>query len=646
MGKDYRPDIDGLRAIAVVIVVLHHTRLLQGGFIGVDAFFVISGFLITRIILEEIAQGRFRLATFYRRRAQRLFPALFSMMAVSTLAAVCILFPNELVDFGTSLAYATFFVANVHFSSGDGYFADATDIVPLLHTWSLSVEEQYYLIFPLIVLLASKRGASAVRITIAALLFLSFGVSLFLMSADPSAAFYLFPPRAWELLVGCALGARMVPAIPLPYREPAAAIALAAFLLCAATYDKDMQFPGWTALVPCAAAAILIHSASFSTTRIASVLSTQPLVYLGLISYSLYLWHWPIIVFYKAAAGHHLSGLEKFLLIGASLAAAHLSWRFIERPFRQGSLKAANAFSYSAIGAATSCALAAMLLSTNGLASLYSEKTRRFAEFTYDYHDAYRSGVCFKNKKKEDARRHVDQACLALDPARPDFLILGDSHAAHYWAGFAREFPEINFLQATAGGCKPTLRSEDINFCREFMDQSIQFLKRVKVDAVILSARWNAESITELEETLIELAPLSPMTVVVGPIVAYHDHLPRLLARAAYLDNMEVVKSARNGNLRLVDVALADALKPMKGIRYISVIDLLCDASYDCATVDKQGLPLQFDTAHLTDGGAAYIAHEIRTHRLFDVASPTVVTAAPCSAGMMDSKPGRGPCQP
>jgi peptidoglycan/LPS O-acetylase OafA/YrhL len=629
MGREeYRPDIDGLRANAVAIVVLHHVRLLRGGFIGVDIFFVISGFLITRIILREIEDGSFTLTAFYRRRVRRLFPALFAMFAASSIASVLLLFPNELVEFGKALASATFFVANIFFYRGDGYFAEATDIVPLLHTWSLSVEEQFYIVFPLLILATSRLGSYVTLLAIGVLLLLSFALSVTLIAADQSAAFFLFPPRAWELLLGCALGARLAPPIPAHYRDPAAAVALAALLLCAAVYDKDMSFPGWSALAPCAAAAVLIHSASSSPTRIASFLSTRPLVYVGLISYSLYLWHWPIIVFYKAGTGHQLTGMEKCLLVVASLVVAHLSYRFVERPFREGSLKTAGAFSYSIAAASLSCLFFAIVLFSSGFASLYSDTVRRLAEFRYDYSDAYRSGTCFKNKKSDVALHHVDEACLALDSSRRDFLILGDSHAAHYWAGFKDVFPEINFLQATASGCKPTLKSDGVEFCREFMNKSIQFLRRAKVDAVILSARWDQASLPDLEETLHEIIKLAPATVILGPIAAYSDSLPKLLARAEYTEDDGLVRRARKEESRAIDRNIAAKLEPFETVRYISVIDLLCDGSFECITVDREGLPIQFDSAHLTRGGAAYIAQQIRHRRLFEV-SPLPLASKP-----------------
>jgi len=618
-SADYRPDIDGLRAIAVAIVVLHHVALARGGFIGVDVFFVISGYLITRIILREIESGSFSLLDFYTRRARRIFPALAAVLLASALAAAVLLFPNELTLFGKSLVHATFFVANIFFYREQGYFSLAADVTPLLHTWSLSVEEQFYIAFPLLLLLVSRLGRRARLGTMWALFVLSLALSVYLVKHDTPAAFFLFPPRAWELLLGCLLAARTVPEIPQRYREPVAVSALVAILITTFTYHEDTPFPGLRALVPCLAAAVLIHVGAKGSTRVGTLLASAPFVALGLISYSLYLWHWPLITFYKAYTGTHLEAPEKLMLCLASIAVAYASWRYIEQPFRTGSLRRGRIFSYSALAAVATCSCAVLFVATDGLANRYPESLRRIAAFKYDVGTNYRIGECFIDAKAPGAPTRVADKCLAIDKARADFLIIGDSHAAHYWSGFAEVFPEINFLQATANGCKPTYDGDGAPKCRSAMVHVLKdFLPHNHVDAVILSARWSRSNLGELLETIDTLKGRVPNIIVLGPIAGYDEDLPRLLARANRQNNDEIVRQSRDRGPRDVDKAFADALVG-KDVRYISVIDLLCGPTYECRTVSENGLPLQFDKTHLTKEGAADVAKLIRDRGLFSV---------------------------
>lgn len=617
--SDYRPDIDGLRAVAVAIVVLHHVALARGGFVGVDIFFVISGYLITRIILREIDAGSFSLLDFYTRRARRIFPALAAVLLASSLAATFLLFPNELMLFGKSLVHATFFVANIFFYREQGYFSLAGDVTPLLHTWSLAVEEQFYIAFPLLLLLVSRMGRRVVLIMMWALFAISLALAVYLVKHDTPAAFFLFPPRAWELLLGSLLAARAIPEIPQRYREPVAIAALAAILIATLTYHDDTPFPGLRALVPCLAAAALIHVGARGTTRVGTLLASAPFVALGLVSYSLYLWHWPLITFYKAYTGTHLDVIEKLILCLVSIAAAFASWRYIEQPFRAGHIRRVRIFSYSALAAAATCSFAIVFIASEGLATRYPESLRRIAAFKYDVDTNYRVGECFIDAKAPGAPTRVADKCLTIDAAKEDFLIIGDSHAAHYWAGFAEVFPEINFLQATANGCKPTYDGDGAPKCRSAMVHVLKdFLPHNHIDAIILSARWSRANLRELLQTIDTLKGRVPNIIVLGPIAGYDEDLPRLLARANRQNNDEIVRQSRDRAPRSVDKAFADALLA-KHVRYISVIDLLCGPTYECRTTSESGLPLQFDRTHLTKEGAAEVAKLIRERGLFSV---------------------------
>jgi peptidoglycan/LPS O-acetylase OafA/YrhL len=305
-GLKYRPDIDGLRAVAVILVVMYHLGVgfTKGGFIGVDVFFVISGYLITGIIASEVGSGTYSLLGFYERRVRRLFPALFGVLLFSSCLAYILLFPPELEYFGETLIATTTFLANILFYSGDGYFAGTRDTIPLLHTWSLAVEEQFYLLYPLVLAPLLRRDKGTLCWPIFSLtLLLSFALSLFLVKYDQSAAFYLLPPRAWELLLGCLLALGAIPELRNEKYRQLASIAGLLAILIAAGKIRGTTFPGWAALVPCVGAAMVIHSGVKGDTIVYRVLSSRYAVFIGLISYSLYLWHWPIIAFYKAQHG-------------------------------------------------------------------------------------------------------------------------------------------------------------------------------------------------------------------------------------------------------------------------------------------------------------------------------------------------------
>ncbi|WP_226623203.1 acyltransferase family protein [Alloyangia pacifica] len=334
MTAEYRREIDGLRGIAVTSVILFHADLevFSGGFVGVDVFFVISGYLISAILMRELAEGRFSFADFYERRARRILPALAVVIACTIPFAWLWLLPLEMKDFSQSIAAAALSVSNILFWLESDYFDTATNLKPLLHTWSLGVEEQFYLLFPpaLLLLWRWPLNRRALAIGLAALA--SFGLCLVTVGAAPSAAFYLLPFRAWELMAGtlCALwhfryGRRT--------SAPLALAGLAALLVSVFTFDKATPFPSAYALLPVAGSCLILTCAD--TRGLAGrLLAAPPCVGIGVISYSAYLWHQPLLAFGRIYAPDSLSQAELLALASASLPLAFLSWRFVEQPFR------------------------------------------------------------------------------------------------------------------------------------------------------------------------------------------------------------------------------------------------------------------------------------------------------------------------
>ena len=337
MSTSYRPDVDGLRAVAIVPVVLYHlgVRPFGGGFVGVDVFFVISGFLITSLIHAEMIAGKFSILAFYERRIRRLFPALFVVMAACTFAALALYLPPDLQAFSRSLIATTLFSANLLFWKTAGYFTAAPETKPFLHAWSLAVEEQFYIFYPPLLLLVVKFARRRIPMILATLAMLSFVASVVEVHAKPNAAFYLPQFRAWELLLGALLAVQVVPPPKSRIvREALSALGLCLIGVAVVTYGSDTPFPGVSALLPTLGAALIIYTGSGGPSRVNRALSLRPMVFIGWLSYSLYLWHWPVIVFAEYFAMRELTATEKAMVVLVSVALAILSWAFVERPFR------------------------------------------------------------------------------------------------------------------------------------------------------------------------------------------------------------------------------------------------------------------------------------------------------------------------
>ena len=340
----YRADIDGLRAVAVALVVLSHLGIphVQGGFVGVDIFFVISGYLITGNIARDIAKGKFSIVNFYERRTRRIVPTLIGVLTAATVLAYLVFLPKELARYAQSLLAALLLTPISTFTRATSDIFSVTYSNILLHTWSLGVEEQFYLFIPICMLLAAKR-ANGIRWMIGVAASASFLLAAYVVLRNRDLAFYMPYTRAWELLFGAFLALGM---LPLPKsrlaREAMTASSILLIAICTWLYKATIPFPGITALLPCTAGLMLIMVGEQGKTSLNTFLSWRPVAFVGAISYSLYLWHWPFIVIvklgvvYRIRAGT-LAG-DAFVVV-ASLIVATLSWRFIEQPFRTGRFK-------------------------------------------------------------------------------------------------------------------------------------------------------------------------------------------------------------------------------------------------------------------------------------------------------------------
>jgi peptidoglycan/LPS O-acetylase OafA/YrhL len=635
-NKSYRADIDGLRAVAVLLVFAYHLETFTvgfaaawGGFIGVDVFFVISGFLISSVILREIETESFSLKEFYRRRIRRILPALMVMMLVTAIVNSYYMLPSQLYAFAKSLLAATFSLSNFYFLSTSGYFSSNAD-KPLLHTWSLAVEEQFYILFPLFLLLLRrffpKRFKSAILFVAAA----SFLLSVWVVHKSPTAAFYLPTTRTWELLLGTMLAIDVFPRVETALgRNLLSATGLLAILIAGFTYTGSVPFPGASALVPCAGAAFIIAAGETGSSIVGRLLSLRPVVFIGLISYSLYLWHWPIILFQhmamlqpRNASNHAIKGS----IVIASFVLATLSWRFIETPFRKGKfmLKGASAFRFAAASAAVLTVFASTILVSHGLPSRYSQRQLALASYV-DYTAPGQEGVC-SIESGGGAKFNVSH-CLHQDPSKKNYLLIGDSHAAHLWYGLQKTFPDINFQEASASGCEPSARAKPDaspfqrldrhlfpEFCRPLMDYVFNdYLNTHHPDRILLAARWEEDDLPRLDDTLRSLKARHFDVLLFGPIVQYDSDLPWLL-----------VTSLRNGDPdlplkhRLTDVEGLDrqmsALAQRWGVEYVSYFKMFCHGT-ECAEYANADTPLQSDYGHLTPAGSLLVSARLKADR-------------------------------
>jgi peptidoglycan/LPS O-acetylase OafA/YrhL len=452
ISSNYRPDIDGLRGIAVSCVVLFHAGLagFGGGFVGVDIFFVISGYLICSIIQREIEEQRFSYAKFYARRAKRILPALFAVLLACFVAATLVMTAAEMKDFSKSAVANIGAFSNIYFWYSSNYFSTASELKPLMMTWSLSVEEQFYLFFPPLLLLI-QRYRWRTGVALAVLAALSLLASVWVTARYPASAFFLLPTRAWELAVGALLAhhdsraalRRFV--LPRWAKETLGGLGLLGLAAAIVGFDHNTAFPGIAAAVPVFATAMLIAAQGSAVNRF--ILGNKALVFVGLVSYSWYLWHWPLLSFARLVADHPISLATALTLVALSFLLAIASWRFVEQPFRTTS--ASDSTSLWRYGAATALMLTigAVLVAGRGW-----EKRLPDEFIAIERSGAIRFDPCLAAYGQ--AAPNLERGCVAAAGGNTVALI-GDSHAAALSAGLRTLATRhgLGYTQLTKASC-------------------------------------------------------------------------------------------------------------------------------------------------------------------------------------------------
>jgi peptidoglycan/LPS O-acetylase OafA/YrhL len=614
----YRADIDGLRALAIIPVLFYHVGVpgFAGGFAGVDIFFVISGYLICGMIDADITSGSFSLGNFYKRRILRILPALFVMFLVTSILAYAYCLPVELKEYSKSLASAVGSVSNIYFGSTAGYFDAPAATKPLLHTWSLGVEEQFYLVVPLLMLLAYRFLPKHAKPLFAALAVLSFAAAMLVSYRNTDFVFYLTPFRAWELMLGALLAIGFFPVPETGLARNLCGAAGMLLVLGAVVFGSASAPLLAVTSVASIGSALLIASSERRPSMAGRLLSLRPIVFIGLISYSLYLWHWPLIVFQRTdnlLVANASNTTTELVLIVASIGIACLSWKFVELPFRSKARDTPKAavFGIASTAMASAFALCGLVLIANGAPFRFPDRVVAIASYlAYDSSAAFRTGSCYLSSN----RQHLDvQTCMTPDPKRPNYLLVGDSHAAHLWFGLHSAMPEANIMQASVGACRPVIQPVsmlDSRACPKLMQFVFNdFLANNTVDKVLLSASWKDEDIPALSATLDLLKRKGIDVIVLGPIVEYDSALPRLLADEILYNKPATASAMRTPGIRERDRAMRQIVTA-EGATYISVYDQVC-RNGRCDEFAEGDIPMQFDAGHLTAQGSVEVGRRL-----------------------------------
>ncbi|MDF1694087.1 MAG: acyltransferase family protein [Zhongshania sp.] len=481
----YRAEIDGLRAVAVIPVILFHAGfgLASGGFVGVDIFFVISGYLITTLLIEDIENKRFSIVDFYERRARRILPALLVVMLCCTPFAWALLPPQAMKDFSQSLVATASFSSNILFWLKSGYFDSANELKPLLHTWSLAVEEQYYVLFPLFLVAIWRLGKARVIGVIAALALASLALSEWGWRNWPTANFYLAPTRVWELFAG-AITVFIVQRRGIESNNAFAFIGLAALVFSIFFFDENTPFPSVYALLP-VLGVVLILIYGNKETYVAKLLSTRLLVGIGLISYSAYLWHQPVFAFYRHATAAQNTP-SYIALIGATILLAYLSWRYIEQPFRsKTAISRTMVFSLAVAAIVSVCLFGVMGSASDGFA-----KKRNKALFKDLAYNTSRLGYveCPAALSKTDPT--LDYCHGTSEQATA--LVVGDSHADDKFYGIAKAMDQYQWQLIGNSSCPPLvgvkLEAADGTVCTARLQKIFNYIEtQTQLKLVVLS---------------------------------------------------------------------------------------------------------------------------------------------------------------
>ena len=602
---DYRADLDGLRAVAVCAVVAFHVSrdALPGGYLGVDIFFVLSGFLITSIIRHELAGGTFSFAAFYNRRIRRILPALLLVMLVTGIASCALLLPRDLMGFARSVLAALGFVANIHIWRDTGYFSLPAEQTPLLHVWSLGVEEQFYLLFPLLLVGLFRFARHRVTATVALLVGLSLAADVLALAIGAKeAAFYLLPTRAWQLGAGALLA--LAPLAPRDARW-ATPLGIAGLIAIGCAVLGPVSGP-WLpdGLVAVAGAAMVIVAGASGRGWARTALGWRPVVFVGLISYSLYLWHWPMVVLPKYYLIRDLRPLESAVAIAGMVAAAALSWRFVEQPLRSRATPMRRVYAVVLGGVLATGALAGSILAGAGFPErLDAAAARMNASVGSEYACPVADYVYFA---------HGRGCALELpsrDPRDADVVLFGNSHAQMYapLVGRIAAAASQRVLLVPMNRCTPTVGANLDPECRALAERFIEAIAQLpRARVVVLVTTWYdpdtlAEVVRGLDAAIARLTQAGKKVVLVGPVSIPEWNLASMASRALAFGH--ALERPYWEERAAFDAKFGDTIRYFANRRDVELVlphQAQCDARRCAHVVD--GKALFSDSTHLAQG--------------------------------------------
>jgi peptidoglycan/LPS O-acetylase OafA/YrhL len=635
----YRPEIDGLRALAVIPVILFHggIELFRGGYVGVDVFFVISGYLITGLIHADLERGRFSLSNFYIRRARRILPALFVVVLACLPFAWAWMSPEQLADFAGSVAAVSLFSANLFFWLQQNYFQASAELKPLLHTWSLGVEEQFYFIFPLFLVFAWRHARRWLMPLIGVGFVASLALSDLSAQSTPAVNFYLLPTRAWELLIGAglALSGGLIALRP-PVANLLAAIGLAMVVAAVVTFDKSTPTPSYLTLLPTLGSAFVIGCARPDTVA-GRILAWPPFVGLGLISYSAYLWHQPLFAFFRLYSPTAPTGWDITLLVLACLVLAGFTWVFVETPIRRGKTISRPQLVQAAVVGST-------LLLAIGLGGYLAKGFPGRSPVFADWDQRLRPNYGLSPACEYVDRFFPRHECMT--GAQPTLLLWGDSVAMQLASGLQAAHPELHFIQATRSACGPIFGIAQIesNYpiswarsCTGFNESIFEYLRaQPTIRQIVISSRFvwyvdpSARLLTpegqvnadpsdmprRLRDTVRRVEALGKKVWIVSPPPNNGKDLGRCLARASYFGrDLHSCDFPREEQAR-VQAPVIGLLKAVEalGASVTWLSDSLCNTS-TCIASDA-GIALYRDSIHFSYEGSAWLGRHSKALKL------------------------------
>ncbi len=645
---NYRKEIDGLRALAVLPVILCHAGFtaISGGFIGVDVFFVISGYLITSIIYNDLQKDRFTLASFYEKRARRILPALFAMSLTTIAVGYLLLYPSDFKDLSQSLFATSLFVSNIYFYLTSSYFSPSAEELPLLHTWSLAVEEQYYIFFPILMVWLYKKEVikNQLLIILSVLLFSSFIAALYISAIDSSANFYLIISRVWELLAGALLGLtyKSIQNVKPIVKEVLSWLGIVLLFICYAIFSNKWPHPSWPTVVPVLATLLIIGFSQ--NTRVGNLLSHKIPVYIGAISYSLYLWHQPVFAFVRIKTVNTEFSLALItVLLGIIFLLSHLCYKFVETPFRDKTyLSRVKIFKLS-----ITCIFAFTLIGLTGHVTNGVEE--RFIQ-TVDFNSVRGSPVRYQCHTSGAGYLKPDKACTSN--GQPHTVVFGDSHGVELSYALSESFKEDNrsLLELTFSGCPPVYKLDTIvKGCKDWFREAIDYINNTQsIETVVLVFRHalylngyhldaikNGKTVIEpsvhirnnltaaqvTESYYHSMAGLVELfiehgkkVIIVGPIPELKVHIKKMItpfsifSDALTNDSYTTELSFQNHRSANIKNVLNQLASGKKGVTFLDSFLPFCSNEKCNVVIDNKAM--YFDDNHLSVSGAnAYVRH-------------------------------------